>query len=48
MIKDIKNFVKVGNHVADEARKISLKYFKKKLIIQFKDIKHFDPVTIAD
>ena len=48
MIKDIKNFVKVGNHVADEARKISLKYFKKKLIIQSKDLRHFDPVTIAD
>ena len=48
MKKDIKKFVKFGNFIADEARKISLRYFKKKLIIQSKDSNHFDPVTIAD
>ena len=48
MRQNIQNFVKIGNHVADEARKISLKYFKKKLKIQSKDLKNFDPVTIAD
>ena len=48
MINNISNFVKIGNFAADEARKISLKYFKKKLKIRSKDFNHFDPVTIAD
>ena len=45
---DIRNFVKLGNYIADESRKISLKYFKKKLRVQSKDLENFDPVTIAD
>ena len=48
MKESIHNFVKVANFIADEARKISLKYFKKKLIIRTKDLNSFDPVTIAD
>ncbi len=48
MKQDILNFVKIGNHIADESRNISLSYFKKKLKVQSKDVKGFDPVTIAD
>ena len=48
MKEGIHNFVKIGNHIADEARKISLKYFKKKLKIKSKNLEGFDPVTIAD
>ncbi|MDC3085792.1 hypothetical protein OA342_00435 [Pelagibacteraceae bacterium] len=48
MKQSIRNFVQVGNFIADEARKISLKYFKKKLKVRSKDLKNFDPVTIAD
>ena len=48
MKQDIRNFVKIGNYIADESRKISLKYFKNKLKVQSKDVKSFDPVTIAD
>ena len=48
MKQDIRNFVKIGNYIADESRKISLKYFKNKLKIQSKDVRSFDPVTIAD
>ncbi len=48
MKQDIRNFVKIGNYIADESRKISLKYFKKKLKVLSKDVKSFDPVTIAD
>ena len=48
MKKDILEFVKVGNKIADEARNISLKYFKKKLAIKSKNLESFDPVTIAD
>ena len=48
MRENIHNFVKVANYVADDARKISLYYFKKKLKIISKDKKYFDPVTIAD
>tara|TARA_B100000579_G_C22687316_1_gene783235 strand:- start:126 stop:926 length:801 start_codon:yes stop_codon:yes gene_type:complete len=48
MYSNIADFVKFSNYLADEARKISLKYYKKKLQIESK-IKHeFDPVTIAD
>ena len=48
MKKDIRNFVEIGNYIADESRKISLKYFKKKLKVKSKDLVNFDPVTIAD
>ena len=48
MKQNILNFVKIGDHIANEARKISLKYFKKKLKVQSKDLNDFDPVTIAD
>ena len=48
MKESIHNFAKVANYIADDARKISLNYFKKKLIINSKDKKQFDPVTIAD
>ncbi|MDC3208227.1 hypothetical protein OBA27_00630 [Pelagibacteraceae bacterium] len=48
MKENIHNFVKIANNIADDARKISLKYFKKKLKIKSKDKKNFDPVTIAD
>tara|TARA_Y200000002_G_scaffold203695_1_gene168067 strand:- start:20 stop:865 length:846 start_codon:yes stop_codon:yes gene_type:complete len=48
MKESIYNFVKVANYIADDARKISLNYFKKKLKIKSKDKKNFDPVTIAD
>ena len=48
MKESIHNFAKVANYIADDVRKISLKYFKKKLKIKSKDKKIFDPVTIAD
>ena len=48
MKENIRNFAIIGNNIADEARTISLKYFKKKLNIQSKDKKNFDTVTIAD
>ena len=48
MKENILNFVEIGNHIADEARKISLRYFKKKFKVQSKDLHDFDPVTIAD
>ena len=48
MNENIRNFVKIGNQIADEARKISLKYFKKELKVKSKNIESFDPVTIAD
>ena len=34
MKESIHNFAKVANYIADDARKISLKYFKKKLKIK--------------
>ena len=48
MKESIHNFVKIANYIADDARKISLNYFKKKLKINSKNRKSFDPVTIAD
>ena len=48
MKTDIENFVKIGNYIANESRKISLKYFKKKLNVNSKQLENFDPVTIAD
>ena len=48
MKESIHNFAKVANYIADDARRISLSFFKKKLNIKSKDKKNFDPVTIAD
>mgnify|MGYP001168933801 CR=1 FL=1 len=48
MKENIHNFAKIGNYLADEARAISLKYFKKKLNISSKSKDRFNPVTIAD
>ncbi len=48
MRNSIHNFAKVANYIADDARKISLNYFKKKLHVKSKDKKSFNPVTIAD
>ena len=48
MQKEINNFLKLSNQLADEARKISLYYFKKKIIVKNKKKRGFDPVTVAD
>ena len=48
MVKDIKKFLEFSNILADEARLISLKYFKKKIRINNKKKIGFDPVTVAD
>ena len=48
MQQNIQNFLKIGNLVADESRKISLIYYKKKLKVKSKDSGTYDPVTIAD
>ena len=48
MRENIHDFVKIANLIADDARKISLRYFKKKLKIKSKNKKNFDPVTVAD
>ena len=48
MKKDIKKFLDFSNILADKARLISLKYFKKKLRIKNKKRNNFDPVTEAD
>ncbi len=48
MVKDIKTFLDFSNILANEARLISLKYFKKKIRIKNKKKIGFDPVTIAD
>ncbi len=48
MEKDIKIFLDFSNILADEARLISLKYFKKKIRINNKKKIGFDPVTVAD
>ena len=45
---DIKYFLSFGNMLADESRKISLKYYKKNIDINSKSSSKFDPVTIAD
>ena len=44
----MKKFINFSNMLADEARLISLKYFKKKLKIKNKVRSGFDPVTVAD
>ena len=48
MAKEIKKFLDFSNILADEARLISLKYFKKKIRIKNKKKIGFDPVTVAD
>ncbi len=48
MKENIRNFIKIGNYIADESRKISLRYFKKKLKVKSKDLYGYDPVTVAD
>ena len=48
MNNEIYKFLKFTNMLADEARKISLKYFKKKIDVINKSKNEFDPVTIAD
>jgi len=48
MTKNIIELLEFSNFLADNARKISLKYFKKKLKIISKEKNIFDPVTIAD
>ena len=48
MAKNIKKFLNFSNILADEARLISLKYFKKKIKIKNKKRYDFDPVTVAD
>ena len=48
MEKNIKFFNRFANHLADEARKISMFYFKKQIKINNKNKKDFDPVTVAD
>ena len=48
MSNGIIKYLKFSNKLADEARKISLFYFKKKFSIINKKKYDFDPVTIAD
>ena len=48
MYEKINRLVNFSNFIADEARKISLKYYKKKIEVVSKLDKEFDPVTIAD
>ena len=48
MPEKISKLLEFSNFLADNARKISLKYFKKKLKIISKERNIFDPVTIAD
>ncbi len=48
MRENIKALNKFGNYLADEARKISLYYYKRKIKFISKQDKYFDPVTIAD
>ena len=45
---NIKEFLKFGNQLADNSRKISLKFFNKKINIHSKSNIKFDPVTVAD
>ena len=45
---NINEFLKFGNKLADNSRKISLNFFKKNIDIQSKSKSKFDPVTEAD
>ena len=48
MSEKIIKLLNFSNFLADEARKISLKYYKKKINVVSKLDKEFDPVTNAD
>ena len=48
MSENIRKLNKFGNYLADEARKISLYYFKRKMKIILKKENYFDLKTIAD
>ena len=48
MPENLRKYNKFANFLADEARKVSLYYFKRKIQIISKDKKNFDPVTVAD
>ena len=48
MKKNIKKFYDFSNMLADEARLISLRFFKKKIKVKNKKRNGFDPVTVAD
>ena len=48
MVRDVKKLLDFSNVLADEARLISLKYYKKKIKIKNKKKDSFDPVTEAD
>tara|TARA_B100001093_G_scaffold400946_1_gene388487 strand:+ start:555 stop:1337 length:783 start_codon:yes stop_codon:yes gene_type:complete len=45
---NINEFIKFGNRLADNSRKISLNFFKQSINIQSKSKTKFDPVTEAD
>ena len=45
---NINEFLKFGNKLADNSRKISLDFFKKNIDIRSKSKLKFDPVTEAD
>jgi len=45
---NINEFLKFGNKLADNSRKISLSFFKKNINIRSKSRSKFDPVTEAD
>ena len=45
---NIREFHNFGNLLADNSRKISLRYFKKKINVSSKSKNRFNPVTIAD
>ena len=45
---NINEFLKFGNKLADNSRKISLSFFKKNINIRSKSNSKFDPVTKAD
>ena len=48
METNIRFLNRFANYLADEARKISMFYFKKKIKVNNKNKKDFDPVTAAD
>ncbi len=48
MTKNINKLLQFSNFLADEARKISMNYFKKRIGVSSKLNSEFDPVTIAD
>ena len=48
MSESVLELLKFSNFLADQAREISLKYFKKRVKIISKDKDLFDPVTIVD